>query len=87
MIIFLKDIDTDVNDKLFNYEKSIKYLVYIDIWYIYIYIYIYMCVCVIDNYKTETEVKYDDRDGVVSILSRAKNSILDFYFIMKLFVS
>ena len=46
-----------------------------------------MCVCVIDNYKTETEVKYDDRDGVVSILSRAKNSILDFYFIMKLFVS
>ena len=83
MIIFLKDIDTDVNDKLFNYEKSIKYLVYIDIWYIYI----YMCVCVIDNYKTETEVKYDDRDGVVSILSRAKNSILDFYFIMKLFVS
>ena len=93
MIIFLKDIDTDVNDKLFNYEKSIKYLVYIDIWYIFIYIYIYtyiyICVCVfvINNYKTETDVKYDDREGVASILSSAKNSILDFYLIMKLFVS
>ena len=43
--------------------------------------------CVINNYKTETDVKYDDREGVVSILSRAKNSIFDFYLIMKLFVS
>ena len=46
-----------------------------------------MCVCVINNYKTETDVKYDDREGVASILSSAKNSILDFYLIMKLFVS
>ena len=55
--------------------------------YIHIYIYIYVCVFVINNYKTETDVKYDDREGVASILSSAKNSILDFYLIMKLFVS
>ena len=69
---------------------NIRYILTFGIYlytYIYIYIYIYIYVCVINNYKTETDVKYDDREGVVSILSRAKNSILDFYLIMKLFVS
>ena len=42
---------------------------------------------VIENYKNQTEIQYDDKERILSILNKAKNSILDFYLTIKLFVS
>ena len=42
---------------------------------------------VIENYKNQTEIQYDDKERILSILNKAKNSILNFYLTIKLFVS
>ena len=56
-----------MDGKFCNFEKSIKNLLYMD-----------SRIHRIDNNKPKTEIKYEDKKTVVSILNVAKNCILDF---------
>ena len=58
-----------MNNRLFNFEKSIKNLSDID----------NKIHRITDNYKPKTETKYEDKKRIVNILNSVKNSILDFY--------
>ena len=69
VLIMIKKKKIDVNDRLFNLEKSIKNFLDVD----------NRIHRIIDNYKPKTETEYEDIKRVVSILNKVKNFILDFY--------
>ena len=59
-----------MDDRLFNFEISIKNLVNIK----------HKINIIIDENKPKTETEHDHKKRVVSILNEIKNCVLDFYF-------